>query len=289
MLLRPRRGTVLVDVDTGQRREPQSRPVARADGVLPAGDAEHAWAVRSLDGDREAELLEFDSLTGRLTGRKFSVPGFPYGLKYSPQDKSVWVHYYREVSGSHLSRDDETGSRATRVDLATGRHEQELVVASSAVTDAGGRRLVGTNHRGDLQEYDPNSKQPLATLPGIPSTVWNLEFSRDGSRFLAAGLDDRINIYATDDWVRLASIPIDGLEESDQSDVTIFQVGYLRPDGQAVLVNTPAGLTEWSLEPEHLASAACRVAGRNLTSAEWATYMGDSPYQRTCPAYPVGE
>jgi DNA-binding SARP family transcriptional activator len=289
MLTRPSRGSVLVDVDTGQRRRPRSRTVARAPGVLPAGDAEHAWALTWRNPD--VDLLEFDGLTGRLTGREFSLPGFPYVLRYSPQDQSVWVNYYREVSGSHLYREDDTGNtRATRIDLATGQPEEEFFVVSSAVTDAGGGRLVGTNTRGDLQEYDPKSKRPLATLPGAPSTIWKMEFSRDGTRFLAAGLDARINVYATDDWVRLGSIPMEGLgSDHDQEDILVFQAGHLRPDGQAVLVNAPAGVAEWSLEPDRLAAAACQLAGRNLTVAEWATYMGEERYHRTCPAYPVPE
>ena len=50
-----------------------------------------------------------------------------------------------------------------------------------------------------------------------------------------------------------------------------------------------AKVTEWTLEPEPLEAAACRLAGRNLTLAEWATYMGEASYRRTCPGYAAGE
>jgi hypothetical protein len=65
--------------------------------------------------------------------------------------------------------------------------------------------------------------------------------------------------------------------------------GWLRPDGAAVAVNGPFGVLEWTLDPEALAAAACQLAGRNLTRAEWATYMTGEPYEQTCAAYPAGE
>lgn len=33
---------------------------------------------------------------------------------------------------------------------------------------------------------------------------------------------------------------------------------------------------------------ACTIAGRNLTHAEWHTYLPNLHYQRTCPQWPAG-
>lgn len=33
---------------------------------------------------------------------------------------------------------------------------------------------------------------------------------------------------------------------------------------------------------------ACRIANRNLTRQEWRQYLGDLPYQKTCPGLPAG-
>jgi len=38
----------------------------------------------------------------------------------------------------------------------------------------------------------------------------------------------------------------------------------------------------WSLGPEQLVELACRVAGRDLTRAEWEVYLPFRPYRRTC-------
>jgi hypothetical protein len=64
--------------------------------------------------------------------------------------------------------------------------------------------------------------------------------------------------------------------------------GWLRPDGLAVAVNGSAGIVEWDLDPAHLVTAACALAGRNLTRTEWAIYLGDQPYARTCSDLPAG-
>jgi hypothetical protein len=107
-----------------------------------------------------------------------------------------------------------------------------------------------------------------------------LTFSSDDKVLVASGDEGTVQIYDTAGWTRLAEIP-----SSAPQDVT---EGWLRPDGKAVAVNTEQGVTEWTLEPERLAAAACGVAGRNLTRAEWATYLPDEPYRRSCPAYPAG-
>lgn len=53
----------------------------------------------------------------------------------------------------------------------------------------------------------------------------------------------------------------------------------LRPDGKAIAV--------WNIEPDRLAEAACRLAGRNLTRSEWEAYLGDlGPHRATCPDVP---
>ena len=94
-------------------------------------------------------------------------------------------------------------------------------------------------------------RRPIASLPGTRGAVWNLRFSDDGRRFLASGIDGLINLYDTEGWTRLATIPsypVMGIAE-----------GWLRPDGRAVAVNGRLGVSEWSLDSAGLARAACRL------------------------------
>jgi hypothetical protein len=40
---------------------------------------------------------------------------------------------------------------------------------------------------------------------------------------------------------------------------------------------------------QDLIHAACEIAGRNFTQAEWQEYFPGEPYRTTCPQWPVGE
>jgi hypothetical protein len=53
-------------------------------------------------------------------------------------------------------------------------------------------------------------------------------------------------------------------------------------------VDTEQGIVVWDLDPDHWVEAACDLAGRNLTQAEWDQHIGDlAPYRTTCPQFPI--
>ena len=63
----------------------------------------------------------------------------------------------------------------------------------------------------------------------------------------------------------------------------------LRGDGLQAAADTGQGIVVWDLDPAHWVEAACQLASRNLTRAEWDQYIGDlAPYHRTCPTHPDG-
>lgn len=45
----------------------------------------------------------------------------------------------------------------------------------------------------------------------------------------------------------------------------------------------------WDLDPTHWADAACRMANRNLSCAEWRAVEGERPWRATCPGLPAPE
>jgi WD40 repeat protein len=56
------------------------------------------------------------------------------------------------------------------------------------------------------------------------------------------------------------------------------------PDGKTLITGDGGRMMKWNLDPDHWRETACAVAGRNLTSAEWAQYLpGGEPYRATCP------
>jgi DNA-binding SARP family transcriptional activator len=281
-------GATFVDVASGRRWRARDPRVTEAWDVFTDPDERHAWAlqpsrnIKTAHGmSTEFDVLEFDIGTAKPTGRKITVPGYPDIVKPSAQDDTVWVNYVHEFAGAHLTNERHKNFVGSRFDVSTGRHGEEVELAYSTVYDGDRRRLVGTDFLGNIRELDAESERPLAALPGSRGAIWNMAFSADGKRFLASGVDGFVNVYDTEGWTRLAVIGADPVSDVPE--------GFLRPDGGAVLVNNRLGVTEWTLDPERAAAAACRLAGRNLTRLEWTTYMGDTPYRRTCAAYPAGE
>jgi hypothetical protein len=103
-------------------------------------------------------------------------------------------------------------------------------------------------------------------------------FSSDGSPLMVGSRNQLLSIYNVATRTRLGDpIETDGPFDGPK--------GVLRPDGRAVAVNHGDEFTIWDLDADHLAAAACRLAGRNLTSSEWQTYLGRDEYRATCPEY----
>ncbi len=117
--------------------------------------------------------------------------------------------------------------------------------------------------------------RPLTTFPAARGNVNSLQFSADGRLLLATSADQSVSLYDVETATRLGD-PI-------PTAAPFIVPGFLRPDGAVLAVTTTEGVALWDLDPDHLVTAACRLAGRNLTEAEWATYLGRlGPYRATC-------
>ena len=56
-------------------------------------------------------------------------------------------------------------------------------------------------------------------------------------------------------------------------------------EGHTILIPSRGGAVyTMDTRTEHWIEAACEIAGRNLTQAEWTNAFGDRPYRETCPA-----
>jgi len=106
--------------------------------------------------------------------------------------------------------------------------------------------------------------------------VWSLAVLADG-RLASGGEDGKIKLWPTEgtgepvvlahgDWVLSLAVLPDGRLASGGDDGTI---------------------KIWLVEEEKLIAALCLRAGRNLTKAEWARYIGsDTPWQPSCRGRP---
>jgi len=62
------------------------------------------------------------------------------------------------------------------------------------------------------------------------------------------------------------------------------------PDGKTLVSSGWEGtLRIWDMDTASWRARACAIVGRNMTLAEWARYLPDQPYARTCEQWPKGE
>ena len=63
----------------------------------------------------------------------------------------------------------------------------------------------------------------------------------------------------------------------------IRNVAFSPQRGLLVSVGEADSIAFWEVDFDRWSSRACRLANRNLTPQEWSTYLGNRPYQKTCP------
>jgi WD40 repeat protein len=250
----------LIDVRTDARKpleggfgqQPNGASVARkADVVL-------AWGNEAQESAYAGIWVTWDLATGETRHAALIPRGVEASL--TPDGR---VFAWR--SGQHLS----TVEVATRKRLA---ERSGVVTAAFSPTGA----LVASTADGKVVLLSARTLRRVGRpLPGVSGELAQLAFSGDGA-WLA--------VRASDGSVRLVDLPTSTpVGEPIQVGVGPERRVALRPDGRELAVSTGSGLSFWDLRVSRWRAEACRLAGRDLTREEWATYLaaiGD--YRRTC-------
>ena len=168
----------------------------------------------------------------------------------------------------------------TIFDAGTGQSLGTVPDLNAAQVDRDGT-LVAANVVGDITEYDLDTLQPIGSFPGVRGLVKFIRFSDDSEIMTAQSFDRTVSIYDVASHTRLGD-PI-------SHDVSSPRGGSsLRANGTAVAIGSGGGkgVAIWDIDPDHLTTAACRLAGRSLTATEWDTYLAElGDYRPTCPQY----
>jgi WD40 repeat protein len=146
-------------------------------------------------------------------------------------------------------------------------------VYSLAVPDGG---LVSGGGDGQIKIWPRDGRgEPLVLSQGKGNPVYSLAALADG-RLASAG-DDRIRLWPKED----TGTPVVLSQGS-----TVFSLAVL-PDGRLAGGGGDGTIKLWVVEEQQLIAALCLRAGRNLTNAEWARYIGpDIPWQPSCGDLP---
>lgn len=122
---------------------------------------------------------------------------------------------------------------------------------------------------------------------GLPAMT-AVAFSADGARLAGGAADGSVRIWSVTDRAAAPLLLHAGEPQPSGGDPAIAAVAY-SPDGRWLAAITRAGdLFTWRERIEDLMSAACAAARRNLTAQEWALYLSDQPYRKTCQDIPFG-
>ena len=196
--------------------------------------------------------------TTKISGHPFSASATRHGerLVVSGLDDGPKINLYDGATGAHLAG-------------PVGGALWSSVSLDGAIVGAEG---------GTLTEFDPETLEPLGVFAGARGEINTLQFSNDGTLLLAGANDQTVSLFDVRTRQRIGD-PIATLSP-------LSSPGFLRPDGKELAINQRDGVILWNIDPEHLAAAACSLAGRNLTELEWDTLLGEiGPYRETCPEY----
>ena len=144
---------------------------------------------------------------------------------------------------------------------------------------ADGRTVGLGNNNGDIGIVDAVSGE-VTTSPLVHNAVESETFAPDVATFITTGRDGAIYLWDTATQHQLGSIaPLGPIRVRAQ----------FLADDRVMLVYGTGEILEWDPRPDAWEAYACKVAGRNLSQAEWDDLFPGQAYRVTCPQYRAGE
>ena len=222
------------------------------------------WAYVTFD---TGEVWTVDPSTRQRIEPTFAIDGFPWIVSADRNGERVVVTTILDDEAVTTVYDGRSGEQLA------GRLVGPLWTSVSL-----DGTLVGATG-GEIIEYDLDTLEPIGTFAGARGEVSVLELSRGGHVLLAAANDQTVALFDVATRRRLGD-PIPAFSP-------LIGAGHINSQGTQIAVNHQDGVVIWDIDPDVLAAAACRLAGRNLTETEWNTYLdGFGSYRPTCPEYP---
>ena len=232
--------------------------------IQPGGPGAIAFAIA------DDSVVAFDAKTGKQKGVPLDFTG-----------KNLWstwlqIHQIPGTDRAVISWwDRDRADMVTAVfDLTTGKEIAQGLAGDTASIALPGGDVISTNS--SEMRRSTTHLVPLRTLAKPTAGADEFEISDDGRILLLAGVAQKASLYDVASGRKLGfDVPTSSPE---------FTSAHLSPDGRTLITNTRRGVLEWDLDPADMAAAACRMAGRELTAAEWATYFPGESQTPVCAA-----
>jgi WD40 repeat protein/class 3 adenylate cyclase len=240
-----------------------------------------AWVAWSPDGRtlaavgsprfgdaQKGYVREWDATTGRPLGASFVKGGYPFDVAFAPHGTTV------AISGYSFG--------AEVVDPARGTIESKIPIGGytyGVSFSPDGTKLATTDWSGTLDIWNPATGKAIgAPIPDSDQNPGNsVSWSPDGNTI---ALTDNSNTLRLFDVATRSQVGPPFQLGPGQT----YPYAAFTPDGKRVVASDDTGRT-WVV-PVTLGAweaAACRIANRNLTRAEWKEFLPGRPYRRFCP------
>ncbi|KZE94569.1 Regulatory protein AfsR [Agromyces sp. NDB4Y10] len=230
--------------------------------LWPIDGGEHLLAVRT-----NGRMRTIDPESGAAEGPAWSVDGYPVWVSSAPDGDPLAVSYLPEVRSREIGPDEPLPQGPIRTAVVSGqdhalRADGLLGLRAHVVTPDD--ELVGVGDDG-IGHYRADSLRRAGIVAGAATGRYAPSFDADGRTVVVTLADGTSIVYDT-----VSGEPIgDPFRSSGRAVVP----AAIRPDGAELAVSTREGVVVWDLDPERQFAAVCRLAGRDLTEAEWHRYL----------------
>ena len=229
----------------------------------------------AASGDRDGKIILWDVKRREKiiqpTGHKDDTA--VYGLVYSQDGKRLVSAGF---DGRVMVRNASTGEVERELSMDGDSNQRRSVRAVSISPDGGAVASGDTDGVIIVWNLKDDTKRKLWHEAGVEA----LAYSADGSALVSAGGDRALIVWNTGDYSMRAQLK--------GHDAVAYAVSF-NPKSPNTIVSggLDRKLRIWTINPNDWRRAACDVANRNLTCAEWQAFVGGATsYRRTCDDRP---
>jgi len=235
---------------------------------------------------RDGGLVVVDAATWTVE-RRVDLGGSVQVIEQSPDGTRLAV-------GNALTETSDTTPQLWILDSATLETEHTLRLGDDDFPydlsfSPDGRWLAAVGTLGRLTVFDTATwaitHDPVAMHDQFAQQV---EWTPDGRTVVTSGADGQVSLYDPErDLVR--AVPLPGSADVEVSSNNLWQgFTHLVPgtSNEIVALSGERPGHRYPMNPSVWLTQACAIAGRDLTEDEWARYLPNQPYRRTCTNLP---
>ncbi|MGR0219469.1 nSTAND1 domain-containing NTPase [Agromyces sp. ZXT2-6] len=229
--------------------------------VWPIHGGETLLAVRT-----DGRMRAIDPESGMPEGSTWRVDGFPVWVSSAPDGDPMAVSYLPDVRRREIGPEEPLPQAPLRVAVVSPanhavRSDQLLALRAHVVMP--NDELLGIGDHG-IGRYRPDTLRGVV-VSGAETGVSPPSFDAEGATVVVTLPGGTAIAYDTASG--------EAIGEPFRSGGRAVMPAAIRPDGRELAVSTREGVVVWNLDPDRQFDAVCRLAGRDLSEAEWRRYL----------------